>query len=83
MAPTNAQFCASYMKIEHPVICNDSINHFHARVPLFREWRRVLEPGGRILGAEPFATMQRFLKTVHVLSEERRLCRFLYRATNS
>lgn len=35
------------------VICMDSINHFYDRVPLFRELRRVLRPGGQLLFTDP------------------------------
>jgi len=35
------------------IFCNDSINHFRDRDRVFREWRRVLAPGGRCLYTDP------------------------------
>jgi SAM-dependent methyltransferase len=35
------------------VICVDALNHFHGRLAVFREWRRVLRPGSRALFTDP------------------------------
>ena len=35
------------------VFCNDSINHFPGRAGGFRDWHRVLRPGGRLLFTDP------------------------------
>jgi cyclopropane fatty-acyl-phospholipid synthase-like methyltransferase len=35
------------------VFCNDSINHIPGRLDLFRDWHRVLRPGGRLLYTDP------------------------------
>jgi SAM-dependent methyltransferase len=35
------------------IFCNDSINHFPARAKVFRDWHRVLRPGGRLLVIDP------------------------------
>ena len=35
------------------VFSNDSINHFPGRPDGFRDWHRVLRPGGRLLSPTP------------------------------
>lgn len=35
------------------ILCMDSMNHFHDRVGVLREWHRVLKPGRRILFTDP------------------------------
>jgi SAM-dependent methyltransferase len=35
------------------IFCNDSINHIPARLQVFRDWRRMLRPGGRVLVTDP------------------------------
>jgi cyclopropane fatty-acyl-phospholipid synthase-like methyltransferase len=35
------------------VICIDSINHMYQRLPVFKEWHRVLRQGGRALFTDP------------------------------
>ena len=35
------------------LFCNDSINHLPGRRELFRDWNRVLRPGGRLLFTDP------------------------------
>lgn len=35
------------------VLCNDAINHIPDRPHLFRDWMRVLRPGGRVLFTDP------------------------------
>lgn len=35
------------------LVCIDSLNHFPRRLEVFREWRRVLRPGGRALFTDP------------------------------
>jgi SAM-dependent methyltransferase len=35
------------------ITCIDAMNHFLNRTPLFKEWFRVLQPGGRILFTNP------------------------------
>jgi SAM-dependent methyltransferase len=35
------------------IFCNDSINHFPRRINVFRDWHRLLRPGGRLLFTDP------------------------------
>ena len=35
------------------LLCVDSINHLYERTSLFRDWHRVLRPGGRLLFTNP------------------------------
>jgi cyclopropane fatty-acyl-phospholipid synthase-like methyltransferase len=35
------------------IVCMDAICHMRDRAALFREWRRVLQPGGRMLYTDP------------------------------
>jgi SAM-dependent methyltransferase len=35
------------------IFCNDSINHIPGRGQVFRDWHRVLRPGGRVLLTDP------------------------------
>ena len=35
------------------IFCNDSINHISDRGPVFRDWHRVLRPGGGVLVTDP------------------------------
>lgn len=35
------------------VMCIDSMNHFHNRLPVLCEWHRVLKAGGRVLFTDP------------------------------
>jgi SAM-dependent methyltransferase len=35
------------------IFCNDSINHLPGRLQVFRDWYRVLRPGGRVLVTDP------------------------------
>jgi SAM-dependent methyltransferase len=35
------------------IFCNDSINHLPDRLQVFRDWHRVLRPGGRVLVTDP------------------------------
>jgi SAM-dependent methyltransferase len=35
------------------IFCNDSINHIPDRLQVFRDWHRVLRPGGRVLVTDP------------------------------
>ena len=35
------------------VFCNDAVNHIPGRARMFRDWLRVLRPGGRVLFTDP------------------------------
>jgi len=44
------------------IMCMDAMNHFYDRVRLYREWNRLLRPGGRVLFTDPITVTGMLLR---------------------